>query len=186
MVHSGGKVKLKIAVFLIILVLAGNVLKIFINDNIKTKVEIDESGLSLKQKDDSQNHNKIDINKSEYEDFIAAGFSKSQAEKISVYKDFAGDIFSLDELSAVKGFGRAGIEKAKEILYISDGKKERNRHNINKLNEENLKLTGFTNKEIKIILPVIKNKKIRSNIELLELIGSDRYADIESRVKYYD
>ena len=35
--------KLKITVFLIVLVLAGNVLKIFISDNIKTKVEIDES-----------------------------------------------------------------------------------------------------------------------------------------------
>ena len=34
--------KLKITVFLIVLVLAGNVLKIFISDNIKTKVEIDE------------------------------------------------------------------------------------------------------------------------------------------------
>ena len=42
------------------------------------------------------------------------------------------------------------------------------------------------NKEIKIILPVIKKKKIRSNIELIELIGSDRYTEIESRLKYYD
>ena len=60
--------KLKITVFLIVLVLAGNVLKIFISDNIKTKVEIDESGLSMKQKKDSQDYNKIDINKSEYEE----------------------------------------------------------------------------------------------------------------------
>ena len=71
--------KLKITVFLIVLVLAGNVLKIFISDNIKTKVEIDESGLTMKQKEDSQDYDKMDINRSEYEDLITAGFSKSQA-----------------------------------------------------------------------------------------------------------
>lgn len=178
--------KLKITVFLIVLVLAGNILKIFVSDNIKAKVEIDESGLSLKQKDGSQEYNKIDINKSEYEDFISAGFSKSQAEKISAYKDFAGDIFSINELSGVKGFGKASMEKAEKILYVSSGEKVRNRHNINKLNEESLKLTGFTNKEIKQILSVIRNKKIRSNIELLELIGSERYIVLEGRIKYYD
>lgn len=86
--------KLKITVFLIVLVLAGNVLKIFISDNIKTKVEIDESGLTMKQKEYSQDYDKMDINRSEYEDLITAGFSKSQAEKISVYKEFAGDVFS--------------------------------------------------------------------------------------------
>ena len=42
--------KLKITVFLIILVLAGNVLKIFINDSTRIKVEIDESGLLLKER----------------------------------------------------------------------------------------------------------------------------------------
>ena len=78
------------------------------------------------------------------------------------------------------------MEKAEKLLYVSREEKVRNRHNINKLDEDTLKLTGFTNKEIKIILPVIKKKKIRSNIELIELIGSDRYAEIESRLKYYD
>ena len=178
--------KLKITVFLIVLVLAGNALKIFVSDNIKTKVEIDETGLSLKQMDDSRDHNKIDINKSEYEDFIAAGFSKSQAEKISAYKEFAGDVFLINELSGIKGFGKASMEKAEKFLYVSDGEKVRNRHNINKLDEERLKLTGFTNKEIKKILSAVKNQKIRSNIELIELIGSERYAQIESRVRYYD
>lgn len=178
--------KLKIIVFLIILILAGNVLKVFISDNIKTSVEIDESGLSLKQKDDNRNHNKIDINKSEYEDFITVGFSKSQAEKISAYKDFAGDIFSIDELSGIKGFGKASMEKAEKFLYISEEKKIRNRHNINKSNEYTLKLTGFTNKEIKKILSAVKKGKIRSNIGLIEIIGSDRYAEIEGRIKYYD
>ena len=178
--------KLKIAVFLIILVLAGNVLKIFIDDNIKTKVEIDESGLILKQKDNSQNYNRIDINKSEYEDFITAGFSKSQAEKISAYKDFAGDIFSINELSGIKGFGKAAMEKAEKFLYVSDSKKERNRHNINKLDEDSLKLSGFANKEIKKILSAAKKEKIRSNIELIELIGFDRYTEVENRIKYYD
>ena len=178
--------KLKIAVFLIMLLLTGNVLKIFISDNIKVKVEIDESGLSMKQKDDNQDYEKIDINKSEYEDFVAAGFSKSQAEKISAYKEFTGDIFSISELSQIKGFGKASMEKAEKLLYVSREEKTKNRHNINKLDENTLKLTGFTNKEIKKILSVIKKKKIRSNIELMELIGSDRYAEVESGIKYYD
>ena len=38
----------------------------------------------------------------------------------------------------------------------------------------------------KVKPPVIKKKKIRSNIELMELIGSDRYAEVESGIKYYD
>lgn len=178
--------KLKITVFLIILILAGNILKIFISDNFKVKVEIEESGLLLKQKDSSGIQNKVDINKAEYEDFIAAGFSKSQAEKISAYKDFTGEIFFIDELSRVKGFGKASMEKAEELLYVSEEEKIRNRHNINKLSEIELKLTGFTNKEIKAILSEIRNRKIRSNIELIDIIGMDRYAEVENSIKYGD
>ena len=57
------------------------------------------------------------------------------------------------------------MEKAEELLYVSEEEKIRNRHNINKLSEIELKLTGFTNKEIKAILSEIRNRKIRSNIE---------------------
>jgi competence protein ComEA len=178
--------KLKIAVFLIILILAGNVLKIFINDSIRIKVEIDESGLILKESENDLSSQKIDINKADYETFISAGFSKSQAEKISAYKDFAGEVVLLKELAGIKGFGKAGIEKAEKILYVSYGEKIRKKHNINKLDENKLKLTGFTNKEIKKILSEARKNKIRSNIELIDIIGTERYTEVENRIKYND
>ena len=128
--------KVKMIVFLVILVIMGNVLKIFINEADKPKVEIDESGLVYKKKKDEIPHEKIDINKAEYEDFISIGFTKSQAEKLAKYKEFIGDVYSLEELPRIKGFGKASIEKANTILYVStDGHKARNKHDINKLSE---------------------------------------------------
>ena len=75
--------KVKMIVFLVILVIMGNVLKIFINEAGKPKVEIDESGLVYKKKKDGISHEKIDINKAEYEDFISTGFTVSQASFVA-------------------------------------------------------------------------------------------------------
>ena len=174
--------KVKMIVFLICLVIIGSVLKIFINDKNQEKVKIDESELVLKEKKETTSIDKIDINRSEYEDFISIGFSKSQAEKLSNYKEFIGDVETLEELTRIKGFGKASIEKAVKFLYISSDNKYKNKHNINKLDEDELKLLGFTKKEIKFI----KKQKIRNNLLLIELIGKDRYNEVENLIKYTD
>lgn len=176
----------KIIIFLVFLIIAGNVLKIFVSDISKKKIEIDESELILKEKKDTPEKNKIDINKSEYEDFIFAGFSKSQAEKLVNYKDFTGDVGSLEELPRIKGFGKASIEKANKLLYVSSEVKYRNKHNINNLDEDQLKMLGFTNKEIKILLSKTKKQKIRTNIDLIDIMGLERYNQLEKMIKYTD
>ena len=78
------------------------------------------------------------------------------------------------------------IEKTEKILHVSSGEKIRKRHNINKLDENELKLTGFTNKEIKKIFSEARKNKIRSNIELIDIIGTERYTEVENRIKYND
>ena len=181
-----GVMKIKIIVFLVVLVIIGNVLKIFINESEKPKVEINESDLVYKKKSNELSYEKVDINKAEYEDFISVGFTKSQAEKLMKYKDFAGDIYSLDELPRIKGFGKSSIEKANNILYVSEGKKVRNKHNINKLSETELKLLGFNNKEIKKLSIVLKKSNIRTNIELIDIVGIEKYEEVEKSVKYVE
>ena len=71
-----GVMKIKIIVFLVVLVIIGNVLKIFINESEKPKVEINESDLVYKKKSNELSYEKVDINKAEYEDFISVGFTK--------------------------------------------------------------------------------------------------------------
>ena len=91
----------------------------------------------------------------------------------------------MEELPRIKGFGKSSIEKANDILYVSaDGDKTRNKHNINKLSEVELKLIGFNNKEIKKILTVLKKAKIRTNIELIDIIGEEKYSETEQMIKF--
>lgn len=178
--------RVKIIIFLVFLVIAGNILKIFVSDEHNKKVEIDESELVLKEKTDITEKQKVDINKSEYEDLIFVGFSKSQAEKIVNYKDFIGEVLSLEELTRIKGFAKAGIEKANKFLFVSLESKFRNKHNINNLDGDQLKMIGFTNKEIKILLSEIQKQKIRTNLDLIEIIGIGRYNELEKMIKYTD
>lgn len=178
--------KVKMIVFLVVLVIIGNVLKVFINESEKPKVEINDSDLVYKRKSNELSHEKIDINKAEYEDFISVGFTKTQAEKLMKYKDFAGSVYSLEELPRIKGFGKSSVEKANNILYVSEGKKIRNKHNINKLSETELKLLGFSNKEIKKLLTVLKKTNIRTNIELIDIVGLEKYEKAEKSIKYVE
>jgi len=57
---------------------------------------------------------------------------------------------------------------------------------INKLNEKELKKIGFTNKEIKKLIPEIEKNNIRSNVELEKIIGKERYAEIEDKIKFIE
>ena len=54
--------------------------------------------------------------------------------------------------------------------------------NVNK----ELKKIGFTNKEIKKLLPEIEKNNIRSNVELEKIIGKERYKEIEDKIKFIE
>ena len=45
-------------------------------------------------------------------------------------------------------------------------------------------MLGFTKKEINRLMPEIRKGNIRSNIDLEKLIGSERYGEVEKRIKY--
>ena len=175
-------------IFLVLLLILFNTLRLFLGNQgwEKTKVSINTEELVYKNKKDRENQQKLDINKIEYEDLIAAGFKKSQAEKIMKYRDFSGEVESIEEFSRVKGLGKASILKIQENIYIEEGEKKKIKHNINKLSEEELKLAGFTNKEIKKIFEILKSDTIKNNIELIEIVGTERYSELESSIKYND
>ena len=64
--------------------------------------------------------------------------------------------------------------------------REITKYSINKLNEKELKKIGFTNKEIKKLLPEIEKSNIRSNVDLEKIIGKERYAEIEDKIKFME
>ena len=45
-------------------------------------------------------------------------------------------------------------------------------------------MIGFNNKEIKKILTVLKKAKIRTNIELIDIIGEEKYSETEQMIKF--
>ena len=60
------------------------------------------------------------------------------------------------------------------------------KYNINKLNDKELKKIGFSNKEIKKLLPEIEKNNIRSNVDLEKIIGKERYVEIEDKIKFIE
>ena len=91
-------------------------------------------------------------------------------------------------------FGDAGMKQAKKYLYVDEEKiknpaenyngKNLKKYNINSVDEDTLKMLGFTKKEISRLMPEIRKGSIRSNIDLEKLIGSPRYEEVEKRIKY--
>ena len=60
------------------------------------------------------------------------------------------------------------------------------KYNINKLNDKELKKIGFSNKEIKKLLPEIEKNNIRSNVDLEKIIGKERYVEIKDKIKFIE
>ena len=94
----------------------------------------------------------------------------------------------------ISRFGETGIKLAKKYLFV-DNEKIKNPEdnyngrsytvfNINELDEEKLKMIGFTKKEINKLLPEIKNGNIHSNLDLEKIIGNERYEKVEKRIKF--
>ena len=191
--------KIKHVVIFVILLTAGNFLRLYIEDKNIPDIEISEEASYKKDKakkenDLSKTDKKFDVNSVTYDELLKLGFQKSKAEKIIEFRDEMGIISDIKEMKYIPRFGDAGVKQAKKYLYVDTekiknseknykGKKIR-KYNISSIDEDTLKMLGFTKKEITKLMPEIKNGNIRSNIDLEKIIGSERYEEVEKRIKY--
>ena len=191
--------KIKHVVIFVILLTAGNFLRLYIEDKNIPDIEISEEASYKKDKakkenDLSKTEKKFDVNSVSYEELLKLGFQKSKAEKIIEFRDEMGIILDIKEMKYIPRFGDAGVKQAKKYLYVDTGKiknpaenyngKNLRKYNINSIDEDTLKMLGFTKKEITKLMPEIKKGNIRSNIDLEKFIGSERYEEVEKRIKY--
>ena len=191
--------KIKHVVIFVILLTAGNFLRLYIEDKNIPDIEISEEASYKKDKakkenDLSKTEKKFDVNSVSYEELLKLGFQKSKAEKIIEFRDEMGIILDIKEMKYIPRFGDAGVKQAKKYLYVDTEKiknpaenyngKNLRKYNINSIDEDTLKMLGFTKKEITKLMPEIKNGNIRSNIDLEKIIGSERYEEVEKRIKY--
>ena len=191
--------KIKHVVIFVILLTAGNFLRLYIEDKNIPDIEISEEASYKKDKakkenDLSKTDKKFDVNSVTYDELLKLGFQKSKAEKIIEFRDEMGIISDIKEMKYIPRFGDAGVKQAKKYLYVDTEKiknpaenyngKNLKKYNINIIDEDTLKMLGFTKKEITKLMPEIKNGNIRSNIDLEKIIGSERYEEVEKRIKY--
>jgi len=194
-----GNMKIKHVVIFVILLTAGNFLRLYIEDKNIPDIEISEEASYKKDKakkenDLSKTDKKFDVNSVTYDELLKLGFQKSKAEKIIEFRDEMGIISDIKEMKYIPRFGDAGVKQAKKYLYVDTEKiknpaenyngKNLRKYNINSIDEDTLKMLGFTKKEITKLMPEIKNGNIRSNIDLEKIIGSERYEEVEERIKY--
>ena len=191
--------KIKHVVIFVILLTAGNFLRLYIEDKNIPDIEISEEASYKKDKakkenDLSKTDKKFDVNSVNYDELLKLGFQKSKAEKIIEFRDEMGIISDIKEMKYIPRFGDAGVKQSKKYLYVDmekiknseknyKGKKIR-KYNISSIDEDTLKMLGFTKKEITKLMPEIKNGNIRSNIDLEKIVGSERYEEVEKRIKY--
>lgn len=191
--------KIKHVVIFVILLTAGNFLRLYIEDKNIPDIEISEEASYKKDKakkenDLSKTDKKFDVNSVTYDELLKLGFQKSKAEKIIEFRDEMGIISNIKEMKYIPRFGDAGVKQAKKYLYVDTEKiknpaenyngKNLKKYNINSIDEDTLKMLGFTKKEITKLMPEIKNGNVRSNIDLEKIIGSERYEEVEKRIKY--
>ena len=191
--------KIKHVVIFVILLTAGNFLRLYIEDKNVPDIEISEEASYKKDKakkenDLSKTDKKFDVNSITYDELLKLGFQKSKAEKIIEFRDEMGIISDIKEMKYIPRFGDAGVKQAKKYLYVDMEKiknpsenyngKNLRKYNINSIDEDTLKMLGFTKKEITKLMPEIKNGNVRSNIDLEKIIGSERYEEVEKRIKY--
>lgn len=191
--------KIKHVVIFVILLTAGNFLRLYIEDKNIPDIEISEEASYKKDKakkenDLSKTDKKFDVNSITYDELLKLGFQKSKAEKIIEFRDEMGIISDIKEMKYIPRFGDAGVKQAKKYLYVDTEKiknpsenyngKNLRKYNINSIDEDTLKMLGFTKKEITKLMPEIKNGNVRSNIDLEKIIGSERYEEVEKRIKY--
>ena len=192
--------KTKYIIIFVMLLIAGNFLRLLIEDKNIPEIEISkeknyQKNKAKKQTDLTNTDIKFDINNIEYKDLLKLGINKNKAEKFIKYRDETGIIKDITEVKNISGFGKSGLEIAQKFLFVDKDKiknskkyygREITKYNINKSNDKELKKIGFTNKEIKKLLPEIEKNNIRSNIDLEKIIGKERYLEIEDKIKFME
>lgn len=190
--------KVKYILIFIILLIVGNFLRLFVETSNIPKIDIKEEisynkEKAKKESDLSQTDKKFDVNNVEFDELLKLGFSKTKSEKLIEFREKVGIIQNLDDLKNVKKFGESGLKQAKKYLFVDDEKiknpnesygRNFEKFNINELDEDELKMIGFTKKEIKQILVEIKKDGIRSNLDLEKIIGVERYSEFENKIKF--
>ena len=127
---------------------------------------------------------KLNINDAELEDYLKVGISLSIAKKIFEYKEIVGRVDRLKDLSRIAGIGDKSVEKLSKNIEVRDGG-ILNKLKINSAPTKVLKYYGFTKKEIKKIETYIeKNGVIYSNIEMMKILGEERYRVYEKIIEY--
>ena len=192
--------KIKYVIIFVMLLIAGNFLRLLIEDKNIPEIEISKEknykkDKAKKETDLTKSNVKFDVNNIEYKDLLKFGINKNKAEKFLKYRDKVGIIRNIDEVKNVSGFGKTGLEIAQKFLFVDTEKiknskenygREIVKYNINKLNDKELKKIGFSNKEIKKLLPEIEKNNIRSNVDLEKIIGKERYVEIEDKIKFIE
>ena len=192
--------KIKYVIIFVMLLIAGNFLRLLIEDKNIPEIEISKEknykkDKAKKETDLTKSNVKFDINNIEYKDLLKLGINKNKAEKFVKYRDEVGIIRNIDEVKNVSGFGKTGLEIVQKFLFVDNEKiknskenygREIVKYNINKLNDKELKKIGFSNKEIKKLLPEIEKNNIRSNVDLEKIIGKERYVEIEDKIKFIE
>ena len=186
--------KVNYIIFLVVLLIIGNYLRLKVEENIIPKIEINEE--VEYQKEGAEKFNKVegkrDVNTVTYEELIKLGFTKKQSEKIIEFRKFIGTIEDLEELRRIPRLGDTGINKAKKTLYVNKNQfdesvdKSSTKYNINSITGDEMKLLGFTKKEIKEIEELRLKGEIRSNIDLEKVLSKKRYNEIEENIRFTD
>ena len=185
--------KINYIIFLVVLLIVGNYLRLKVEENNVPKIEINEE--VEYQKEGAEKLNKIeskkDINTVTYGELIKLGFTKKQSEKIIEFKKFIGKIENLEDLKRIPRFGDTGLSKVKKTLYINTENTVENnvtdnekKYNINKISDDEMKLLGLTKKEIKDVKLLREKGEIRSNIDLKEIFSEKRYSEIERSIEF--
>ena len=129
---------------------------------------------------------KIDVNRAEIKDMVAMGISLKIAETIVEYRDKTGYIENIEELDCLSGVGAKTMEKLRESLYAGSlDEMKKIRVNINKISEKELGWIGLNKKEIKAVSNwKSANGDISSNLDLLKIVGEERYQELKDKVVY--
>ncbi len=127
----------------------------------------------------------LDINYSSVKEFMNAGLSIKIAKEVEEYIEFTGKVEDLEELVRIKGIGIKTVDKLRGKFYIDKKKGKKIKLDINSATEKNLVWYGFSNKEIIKIMKFRKdNGKVYSNVELMGIIGEERYDILGKDISY--
>lgn len=194
--------KYSYSIILIIILIIGNFLRNCIENANEIEIEVENNviykKIELKNATTKDRQiEKYDINSISYSDLINLGFTKSRANKIVNFRENLGIITDISECERISRIGDEGFRLIKNYFFVDKNKiygsdsykyygSEIKNFNINKSDKEILKLIGFSNKEIKKITPLLNKNYFKSNLDLEEIIGKERYQELSHRIRFHN